>query len=92
MGQLNFEGDVVPVVNVPRRAHNAPLSQGQRAILERLRTEGRIRSVEAGEILAEGRPWKLRYAATDGSDAMKRLAARGLAQRDPDKPGRWLPT
>lgn len=92
MSQLNFDGDLVPVVNVPRRAHRAPLSSGQREILERVRSEGSIRSVEAGVILAAGRSWKLRYAATDGSEAMKRLAARGLVQRDPAKAGRWLAT
>lgn len=30
------------------------------------------------------------YAATDGLMAMHRLAARGLAYRDPNELGRWL--
>lgn len=31
------------------------------------------------------------YAATDGGELMKRMMARGLAHRDPERRGVWLP-
>lgn len=31
------------------------------------------------------------YAPVDGNEVMKRLAERGLARRDPERRGRWLP-
>jgi hypothetical protein len=96
MSQITFDGREVAVAAAPKNA--PPLTPAQRAILLHLRAHGHIRSVEAGSYVhaTDPRPCapdhRRPYASTDGSEAMKRLAARGLAQRDPDVRGRWLPT
>lgn len=99
--QLTIDGREVPHATVIAAYRNAghPVSRVQHAVLAMLRDVGEIRSVEAG-VLAHGvrgycSNWTVsakaigccRYAATDGSAVMKRMAARGLVYND--RRGRW---
>lgn len=93
--QLTLDGRSVPHSQVVR--HRRPLTDVQQDILRRavLNRKGWIRSVEAGNIVHAHRPRHgtspnyqagkslgcCKYAASDGSEACKRLAARGLLSR-----------
>jgi hypothetical protein len=62
----------------------SPLTPAQREILRWLNEHGTITAVKAGEIVHSYRtPPKVGspYASSDGSDALKRLVARGLVDR-----------
>lgn len=92
--QLTLDGREAPVV-FPSPSRGAPLTPAQRAIMQHLAKHGEIRPVEAGMILLEhsrGKPWlveyRRRYASADGSEALRRLAKRGLVHKD--GPGRWV--
>ena len=88
--QLRLDGTEVPV---GEKVTQAPFTAAQREILDRLRRQGVIRPVEAGEIVHLHRhvagKWDPRYFSSDGVDALKRLAARGLVERG-EKRGEWL--
>lgn len=82
------------------------LTANQATILRMLAAEGELRSIDAGVIVhanrgacgagAKSDSWTGRglaccpYAASDGNECLKRMAARGMVYRDPDRPGRWL--
>lgn len=89
--QITLDGSEVAVVNARRQPR---LTGTQLEIMRLLREQGHIRSVEAGAIVHHNHDpqWSRKYWSTDGLEALKRLANRGLVQRDPDKRGRWLPT
>ena len=90
--QLAIDGSEVPVqlaTKVGRR-----LTPAQREIMHRLDTDGTIRPVTAGMIvllLNETRPGMLerrrQHASSDGAAALKRLAKRGLVERQAR--GKW---
>lgn len=88
--QLTLDGNAVPQALV--RAASSQLSPAQREILRWIRDRGSIRALEAGAIVHAHRSppcWSCArheakpcgYASSDGSDALKRLAARGLVSR-----------
>jgi len=89
--QLDFDGEEHDTRSVPRPT---PLNAVQREILRYIGEHGSIRSVQAGEIVHAARQHQYsdghQYWSADGLEAMKRLLARGLVKRDPDKRGRWL--
>lgn len=94
--QLNIEGGVEPYDEVAKRAAAyRDLSPAQKEILRVIRDDGEIRAVEAGVIIhthrtqaGTGRCGRHRtalaccqYAASDGLEALKRMAKRGLVRR-----------
>ena len=85
--QLTIDGREEPTseAGIPRRA---PLSAAQLAILRAL-AAGEITSTDAGRIVHAHREppcercrrGSCGFASTDGSDALKRLAARALVRK-----------
>jgi hypothetical protein len=89
---------------LPSRQRSPRLTAAQRAILVELALKGELRSCEAGAIIHQCRPQaaraaargflaeylagQRRYAASDGLEALKRLAERGFVRRV--SPGRWV--
>lgn len=91
MAQLTFDGREVPIDK-----STAPVfSAAQTEILRAIRLYGIITSTAAGRILHAHREHGCRhcragecpYASSDGCDALKRLAERGLVRRVAR--GRW---
>lgn len=88
--QLDMTGGEATMTAVRRANH--PLTTAQREILRELRLRGTLRSLDAGVILhahrptgpcrppVDGRSPCCEHASSDGSDALKRLAARGLCK------------
>lgn len=92
MSQLTLDGVEVEHTTVTRARQ--PLTGAQREILRWLRANGKIRAFEAGTIVHAHRepPCRSRtqgggitacceHASSDGVDALKRLANRGLVRR-----------
>ncbi len=91
-GQMTIDGTEVPLAAVPVAAKmRAPkLTPTQRGILEHLRAEGGISPRDAGMILYrnQGQEWRERYASSDGSEVLRRMARRGLVHKQGR--GRWV--
>lgn len=86
MRQLTLHGFEVELRWVGRTRRLTP---AQREVLAVIGREGEIRSRHAGLILHSHRPNpKARYYASDGSDMLRRLEARGLVRRT-GRRGRW---
>ena len=87
--QLSIDGTEVPV----ERAWiaRAPQTPTQIEILRFLREHGHISPTEAGLILydVQETPWRARYASSDGSEVLRRMALRGLVHKEAR--GRWVP-
>lgn len=81
MTQLGLDGRATPYpLRRPR-----PLSDRQREVLRFMQTNGDVRPVQIGMLMHAGRSTTRlhldRYASSDGSDALRRLAKRGLVER-----------
>lgn len=79
---------------LPRR-RTQPLTPAQVDVMRQIRKVGHIRPVEAGLILyahteesPEAAEARSRYASSDGSEMLRRMAKRGLVHRA--APGRWV--
>jgi hypothetical protein len=85
--QLTLDGREVDRPVLPR-----PLTDRQREIMRFARSREFVRPIEVGRIMhmaRDGAP-KPAYFASDGSDALRRLARRGLVERV--RRGRWVAT
>lgn len=89
--QLTLDGREVVV---PRLR---PLTDRQRELLRFIRERGVVRPIEVGQIMHAGRPNRCHrcdhlgscpYVSSDGSDALRRLALRGLVARRAR--GQWV--
>lgn len=88
--QLTLDGREIPTEDVATRSSSTGLNPAQREILAHLHRHGSIRPVDAGRIVHAARgPGRSKRAhwSSDGHQALKRLAARGLVQ-PPVEPGR----
>jgi DNA-binding MarR family transcriptional regulator len=78
-------------VTIPRSMQHRRLTPAQRDVMRMLGHMETLRSFEAGRILHAHRPHQLqgdgKYASSDGSRMMNRLAARGLVRKV--KRGLW---
>lgn len=84
--QLGFDGsETTHPVRRPRR-----LTDRQRELVSYMRARGVVSPREVGVLMHAGRTTiasKLRYASSDGYDALRRLERRGLVERIAR--GRW---
>jgi hypothetical protein len=85
--QLTLDGREVERPVLPR-----PLTDRQREVMRYVRARGAVRPIEVGRIMHMARDSapKPSYFASDGSDALRRLAKRGLVRRV--RRGRWEAT
>lgn len=77
--QLGLDGaETVHPVRHPR-----PLTDRQREVVAYMHMVGVVRPREIGILMHAGRPTftDMRHASSDGVDALKRLARRGLVER-----------
>jgi hypothetical protein len=87
--QIAFDGREVPI----RHSRGPRLTPAQREIVRMAVRQGKIRPLEAGAIMHAHRKhhWERNstYWSSDGADALKRLARRGIVVRI--KRGDWRP-
>lgn len=97
--QLDIYGGHTPIADVNATDARSAYSSAQMEILRMVRLLGNLTSTQAGKIIhahREGGCNKCRatdrghckWAASDGGDGMKRLAARGLVRRV--REGTWV--
>ena len=95
--QLTLDGRAEPYPGLAR-ARRLPLTHGQLDVIAYLRLHGTIRPGQAGTIVhlhrvsdrrfcqppTKGRITCCEYASSDGVEALKRLASRGLVEKVSD--------
>ena len=88
MSQLGLDGAETPYPTTRPR----PLSARQRELVAYMRQHGDVRPIDVGALMRNGRETPVRrggerHVSSDGVDALRRLARRGLVERV--ERGRW---